>query len=385
MKIVFVSNYFNHHQQALAECLNSESGNNFRFIATSEMRLDRKRLGYGTEKTPYVILSYESAESEKEACKWIIEADVVIIGSAPEYFVKERLKQGKLTFRYSERPLKKGIEIHKYLYRLVKWHRTNPRNANLYLLCASAYAANDFSKFGLFKNRCFRWGYFPETKIYESIEDIISKKKKNTILWAGRFLDWKHPDIAIRIARRLKAEGFSFELNMIGIGEMEEDLKSLILEYRLEDCVHLLGSMKPKEVRAYMEISEIYLFTSDRNEGWGAVLNESMNSACAVVASHAIGSVPFMLNDEVNGLIYNDGDENDLYKKVKLLLENKELCNAYGKEAYMTMLNTWNADNAARRFIRLSEKLLNVDANKNMYESGPCSVAEIVRDDWYRR
>lgn len=51
--------------------------------------------------------------------------------------------------------------------------------------------------------------------------------------------------------------------------------------------------MKASEVRSYMEKADIYLFTSDFNEGWGAVLNESMNSGCAVVASHAIGSVPF--------------------------------------------------------------------------------------------
>ena len=49
-----------------------------------------------------------------------------------------------------------------------------------------------------------------------------------------------------------------------------------------------------------MEKSEIFLFTSDKGEGWGAVLNESMNSACAVVASHAIGSVPFLLKDGEN-------------------------------------------------------------------------------------
>ena len=33
-----------------------------------------------------------------------------------------------------------------------------------------------------------------------------------------------------------------------------------------------------------MEQADIYLFTSDRNEGWGAVANEAMNSACAMVA-----------------------------------------------------------------------------------------------------
>jgi glycosyltransferase involved in cell wall biosynthesis len=61
--------------------------------------------------------------------------------------------------------------------------------------------------------------------------------------------------------------------------------------------------MAPEAVRDHMEAADIFLFTSDFNEGWGAVLNESMNSACAVVASHAIGSVPFLLKDGENGFI----------------------------------------------------------------------------------
>ena len=47
-------------------------------------------------------------------------------------------------------------------------------------------------------------------------------------------------------------------------------------------------------LEGYMESSHIFLlFTSDRNEG--AALNESMNSGCAVVASDAIGSVPYLM------------------------------------------------------------------------------------------
>ena len=83
----------------------------------------------------------------------------------------------------------------------------------------------------------------------------------------------------------------------------------------------MLGAMPPEEVRRHMEKADIYLFTSDFNEGWGAVLNESMNSGCAVVASHAIGSVPFLIKNGENGLIYENGNQLDLEKQVLRLLE----------------------------------------------------------------
>ena len=42
-------------------------------------------------------------------------------------------------------------------------------------------------------------------------------------------------------------------------------------------------------------------------DGWGAVANEAMNSACALVAGHMIGAVPYLIRQGENGLIYEDG------------------------------------------------------------------------------
>ena len=61
-----------------------------------------------------------------------------------------------------------------------------------------------------------------------------------------------------------------------------------------------------------MEKSSIYLFTSNFDEGWGAVLNESMNSACAVISSHAAGATPFLISHNINGLLYTSGDVDEL-------------------------------------------------------------------------
>ena len=62
---------------------------------------------------------------------------------------------------------------------------------------------------------------------------------------------------------------------------MEQQLRQMIHDKQLDDCVSMLGAMSPEKVRDYMEAADIFLFTSDFNEGWGAVLNEAMNSSCA--------------------------------------------------------------------------------------------------------
>ena len=171
-------------------------------------------------------------------------------------------------------------------------------------------------------------------------------------------------------------------MSIIGNGEMEPQLRTMIESKGLSDCVEMLGAMPPEKVREYMEKADIFLFTSDFNEGWGAVLNESMNSGCAVVASHAIGSVPFLIKDGANGLIYRNGDQQDFEQKVLKLLKHPELRTEIGKKAYQTLEKTWNAETAANRFLQLCDGL---DKGEPAYfEEGPCSCADrIAQKDMY--
>ena len=162
---------------------------------------------------------------------------------------------------------------------------------------------------------------------------------------------------------------------------MEQKLKRLIAVYKLEKHVHLLGAMSPDEVRKYMEETEIYIFTSDFQEGWGAVLNEAMNSACAVVASHAIGSVPYLLKNGQNGMVYRNQDVEDLFSKVSYLLEHKIQRENMGRSAYCTIVQLWNSDVAAERLLKMLEEL-KVYGSCDLYKDGPCSRAEIIQNDW---
>ncbi len=385
MKIAFVSNYFNHHQRPLSDALFELCNGQYVFISTERMTTERKSLGYGEKNIPeYVKYTYESAKEAEECQDYINNADVVLYGSAPYSVLKTRLKNGKLTFKYSERPYKKGISVLRlplYLLRAIKDYGVFK---NFYLLCASAYASFDFSRAFSFIGKAYKWGYFPVVMQYENIDNLILEKKKSSILWVARFIDWKHPELALEIAKRLKFEGYDFKLTMIGNGELLDSISDMSKQNGLDDVVDILGSMKPEQVREHMEKSEIFIFTSDRNEGWGAVLNESMNSACAVVANSAIGSVPFLIKDGENGYMYKDGDIDDLFEKVKKLLDNADERKLIAKNAYKTMVDEWNAENAAKKFVTLCEKMFSGEYKPFPYESGVCSKAEILKDNWYK-
>lgn len=380
MKTTFFSNYLNHHQIPFSNAMRRRLGDNYYFVSNTKIGEERIKLGYKQVLQPYEIRSYESAYAMQTCRELADESDLVIIGSAPDSFIVRRLREGKLTFKYSERFYKKGTPLIKWPRHFIgAWfHHGRFQKYPIYMLCASAYTAGDAARFGNYIDRCYKWGYFPETKHYDL--DALMRQKEHSkvrLLWAGRFIDWKHPEYAVLAAERLKREGYHFELDMIGTGYMEGQVQTMISDKKIGDVVHMLGSMSPEKVREYMERANIFLFTSDHQEGWGAVLNESMNSACAVVACDAIGSVPFLLKDGENGLTYSEGDFEMFYRQIKWLLDEPELRERCGRAAYRTITEMWCAEAAAERVLRLAECLQN--GEDTPFADGPCSKAVIIK------
>lgn len=372
MSIVFLSNFYNHHQSDISRKLFALTGGQYHFVATEEMPEERRQLGYADTRDVFV-LQYGSDPTRIQ--QLIDDADAVIVGSAPEHLLENRKKQKKLILRYSERPLKKGFQWWKYPVRWLRWHKNNPHGAPIYMLCASAYTASDYRKLGLFRNRTLKWGYFPQCKEYESTAQLFARKTPTEILWCGRFLDWKHPDDALTAAARLKQENMPFHLTMIGTGEMEQQLKAMAASLDLAECVTFPGAMSPEQVRTAMEGAGIFLMTSDQKEGWGAVLNEAMNSGCAVIASREAGSTPYLVQDGSNGMIYSAKHTMELYEKIRFLLEHPAEQQRLGAAAYETIVTEWNAETATRRLVQVIAQLHQGHTAEMLFPGGPCSRA----------
>lgn len=384
MKVVFVSNYINHHQIPFCSCMREYLHENFYFIQTEPMEEERVKMGWTQDLSslPYLHLFYE----EEFFCrKLIAESDIVLFGGVDdESYIKDRLREGKIVVRLSER-----------LYKTGQWKAVSPRGlvqkykdhvryrkAPVYLLCCGGYVASDFHLVHAYPHKMFKWGYFPAF-VKQDVDRLLEKKKdrrsregKVTLLWAGRFIGWKHPEMAILAAERLKKEHISFTLKMVGGGEMEDQLIRLVQEKGLTKEVHFTGYQKPEEVRRHMEEADIFLFTSDYEEGWGAVLNEAMNSCMAVVANVGIGAVPFLIKPDVNGMIYPNGRFEIFYKKLTTLIQNETIMENLAREAYETICNDWNAEKAAERLLIFLQGL---SAGKMIpQKSGILSIAEPV-------
>lgn len=368
MTITFISNFLNHHQLPLSkELIELVGEGNYHFVACERIHTERVQMGYVdmNVKCPFVVRDYESEEQHKKAMDLAVNSDVVILGSASNELTELRYKQDKLTFLFRERLFKNGTWHCLYpptAFKLYKSY-TRWRNKDCYFLAASAYASRDVQLCGFRASKCLKWGYFPE--LLPKVEKSFDKLR---IMWCGRMIWWKHPEDAVEVARILKENNIPFEMQMIGNGDKRQMVESLIKQYDLTADIELHDFMSPADIRKTMNAANVYLFTSGKQEGWGVVLNEALNSGCIVLANKNAGSSPFLIDDGKNGFLY-DGTSKKLRSAVDRLLASD--MKFVSDAAFDTMYSTWNPKVAASNLLEVIKSLkMNQDLS---IQFGPCS------------
>lgn len=377
MTISFFSNFLNHHQLPLCEEFIRLVGvDNFHFIATDRISDERTALGYEdmNERFPFVVKEYNEGETSVFSHKLAVSSDIAIFTPSAYHYCEERLKINRICFLYIERQFKRGIIslVHPRVFRRYFGYQRH-RNAPLYILCAGSFVAKDLRLFGFPKDKCFKWGYFPRV---ESIDiDAILNNRDNScfkILWCARFIPWKRPELALRLARDLRSKGYNFRLDMYGNGILLDKIRSLIHKWDLDEYVSIYGSVSNQVILDAMKAHNVLLVTSNKREGWGAVINEAMGNGCTVVASDDIGAVPYLIQNEINGYVFKSNSYKSLFRSIERLIIDLPKCDEFAKRSYHIISEKWTARTAAQNLLLLNDKLNGLDVNIN---DGPCSKA----------
>lgn len=359
-KVVFYSNYLNHHQAPLADEMYKLLGERFRFVATLPRDAKEMKGGHDYSSRPYCILAGESDEAYRQAVMCAKTSEVCVFGACSQEYALMRDKG--LSFECGERWLKRGW-LNVLSPVLLRWWRNymlHYRGRSFYKLCASAYAAQDDVKLGCYKGRHYKWGYFTEMPGLNAESARPSDGKETvSMMWCARFLKWKHPELPVMMAEKLRKKGYDFRLDFYGSGDEEAPTKALVREKGLDGVVCFHGALPNEKVLEAMARHDIFLFTSDSNEGWGAVANESMSQGCVLVGSDAVGSVPYLVKDGENGMVFHSGDVESLTRKVEWLLLHPREMGEMRRNAVRTMQEVWSPANAARNFLRLVDDLEN--------------------------
>ena len=148
-------------------------------------------------------------------------------------------------------------------------------------------------------------------------------------------------------------------MNIIGDGEKRSDIIKLVSELNLESCIDVIGAIESEKVRMYMEEADVFLATSDQNEGWGVVINEAMNSGCAVFATPEMGAVPVLIENGKNGFYLHADKEKEAAIQIYELSKDPERLRDVKQSAYETIKDHYSPDVYAQRFIEIAKKTMN--------------------------
>ncbi len=120
----------------------------------------------------------------------------------------------------------------------------------------------------------------------------------------GRLVGVKRFDLLLSAFQRVLATGKQATLLLVGDGPLEDELRSMASELGIAASVRFLGYRQ--DARQLMQASDAFVMSSDI-EGLPIVMLEAMSAGVPIVVT-AVGGIPEVVTDKVNGLLVERGD-----------------------------------------------------------------------------
>ncbi|WP_260398211.1 glycosyltransferase [Peribacillus simplex] len=176
-----------------------------------------------------------------------------------------------------------------------------------------------------------------ETDLFAYSTPILPKEGEIRVLSVGRLVDKKGFVTLINAFKRIYSQYPRARLHIIGTGEDEEKIKSVITEFNLKDVVILRGAMDSKQVSNELKKAHIFCLASQTGktgdiEGIPNVLKEAMASGLPVVSTQHAG-IPELIEHQRTGYLAPEKNDIELAKGIQFFLEHPEIWNNYTERA----------------------------------------------------
>ncbi|WP_353955670.1 glycosyltransferase family 4 protein [uncultured Algoriphagus sp.] len=157
-----------------------------------------------------------------------------------------------------------------------------------------------------------------------------------SILFVGRLVFWKGPQLALEIFKSLSILRPDIQLNMIGDGDLKMKLLDEINKNNMGNQVRLLGALSQDEIIRYMDSSDIFLYPAKYETSSGAVdtqglvIQEAQAMELPVICSD-VGGIKYGMVDGETGFLVKEGDIDGFLEKIQLLIDQSDLREKMGK------------------------------------------------------
>ena len=160
-------------------------------------------------------------------------------------------------------------------------------------------------------------GFYSADVSLFKVEQNQKRNLPSTILYAGRFLDWKGVRELYQSFRELKKESNNdWKLLMIGRGPLKSEFKS-------EFGVEIRDFIQPKELRNIMQNVGVFCLPS-YEEHWGVAVHEAAAAGCPLLLSDGVESGSAFIRNGYNGFVFKAKSKSALKSALKKLMNTSE-------------------------------------------------------------
>ena len=185
------------------------------------------------------------------------------------------------------------------------------------------------------------------TTIPKSVSD--KKSKKFVIGNISRLTREKGQDVLIRAFSLVVKQIPHAKLILVGGGPDENYYKRLIKNLNLKNNVEMSGFVSNVDVE--LKKMDIFVFpTVWKLEGFGLVTIEAMAHRLPVIASN-IGPVPYILDNNVNGVLFKPGDHVDLANKIISLYLDEKRRNKIAEAGYKKVCKEYSLEIISKKIL----------------------------------
>lgn len=163
----------------------------------------------------------------------------------------------------------------------------------------------------------------------------------------------KGHEFVLKAAQLLQREDASIKILIVGTGSEEQSLKQLAQDLGLSNCI-FTGFVG--DVRSVMGMIDLNINAS-HTETTNLVLLEGLSLGVPAVASDSGGN-PYVINDGVNGVLFEEGDYVALSKAILALKENPKELMHLGKRGKEIFAEKFDSKVMTRRVEDIYRKLL---------------------------
>lgn len=149
-----------------------------------------------------------------------------------------------------------------------------------------------------------------------------------TFLFCGQMIHRKGIDLLLKAFERLVDEGRKVWLLLVG---REAELPALFkgLSEAARNRITYEGFVAPEMLPRYFAAADVFVLPS-RHDGWGVVVNQALAAGLPVLSSDAVGAARDLVENEVNGLLFEAGNGSALLEAMRYVLDRREVLEEWG-------------------------------------------------------